>query len=105
MPEKKAGTHFYRIDDAGRLQPVMHGKCRRPILWVLVGVALAALGSGWLYNARSVADISGDIKVLRSEGAERSKDIDEIKADVKELLRRTASGNKSLVLTADQGAE
>ncbi len=63
----------------------------------LGAAALAALGSGWLYNARSIADLSGDIKVMRSEGVERARDIDEIKADVKELLRRTASG-KSLTM-------
>jgi len=76
---------------------VEHLKCRRPILWLLVGAALAALGSGWLYNARTIAESSGDIKVMRSEGNERTRDIEEIKADVKELLRRTAGG-KSLTM-------
>ena len=91
---------------------VEHLKCRRPLLWMLVAAALAALGSGWLYNARSIADFSGDLKVLRSEGQQRSQEsarqeraLEEVKQDVKELLRRTAAGNKSLVLTAGGGAE
>lgn len=102
MPDKKPATQFYKVDAHGNLQEVVHGHCRRPILWVLVGVALAALGSGWLYNARAIAETSGDIKVLRSEGAGQAKVIDEIKSDVKELLRRT-SGGKSLTMTANEG--
>lgn len=61
----------------------------------LVLSALTALGTGFLRNANKCADL--EVKVTSQDTLlrEQSKDIDEVKADVKELLRRTPANKVS----------
>ena len=59
------------------------------IVFGLIGAALVGLGSGWLYNANLGRCNESEIRVMQMKQANQDRDIDEIKADLKELLRRT----------------
>jgi len=90
----------------GRLTPVWDGtavehdnkiinahlRCRRPLLWALLGVALVGLTT-WLTGI-SVwgASMASDLKVNENQHKQLDATLQEMRQDLKELLKRTAGG-------------
>jgi hypothetical protein len=68
------------------------------ILFGLVGSGLGILGVGWLYNANLGRNSEKRIEVMEYQLLERTKTLDAIQGDVKELLRRSGR-----VGTGDKG--
>lgn len=58
------------------------------IVFGLIGLGLAGLGGGWLYNANLGRTNEKRIEVMEYQLLERTKALEEIKGDIKELLRR-----------------
>ena len=63
----------------------------------LIGGGLALLGTGWLYNANLGRSTAARVDVHEMKISGQDKDIDEIKADLKELLRRVPPNRISMV--------
>lgn len=59
------------------------------VIFGLIGSALLALASGWLYNANLGRTNEKRVEVMEYQLMERTKALDEIKGDVKEILRRS----------------
>lgn len=60
------------------------------ILFGLIGGALAILGGGWLYNANLGRINEKRVEVIEYQLMERTKALEIIQGDVKELLRRSS---------------
>jgi hypothetical protein len=60
------------------------------ILFGLIGGALAVLGGGWLYNANLGRTNEKRMEVMEYQMQERTKSLEVIQGDVKELLRRSS---------------
>jgi len=70
------------------------------IVFGLIGACLLGLGGGWLYNANLGRNNEKRVEVMEYQLLERTKALDEIKGDVKELLRRN---NTNRVSSVDAG--
>ena len=70
------------------------------IVFGLIGLSLLGLGGGWLYNANLGRNNEKRVEVMEYQLLERTRALDEIKGDVKELLRRN---NTNRVSSVDAG--
>lgn len=80
----KTETHHEEAVDAMPCQIRWH-LC---FVFGLIGAGMLLLGSGWLYNANLGRTNEKRIEVMENQLLERTKALDEIKGDIKELLRR-----------------
>jgi hypothetical protein len=60
------------------------------ILFGLIGSSMGVLGLGWLYNANLGRNNEKKVEVIESQMQERTRALEIIQGDVKELLRRSS---------------
>ena len=73
------------------------------VVFGLIAVALLGLGGGWLYNANLGRENRESVKVIESQMLERTKALEEIRGDLKELLRRSGSRVSTTDRDGDKG--
>jgi len=110
MPDKVWLEHDGKLAPRGELSAEMfdltpardlqaHIKCARPLLWRLLAYVLVLLGAGILGLAVWGSSIVARQSVNDEQHRALEGTMQEMRGDIKELLRRTAGG-KSLTMTA-----